>query len=222
MHLLSTLISITALVSSTNAFFPYWPPYMCHKDGSCAETPPSARDLTEEVAGVASLKISQRRPKVILLHFPRYIFADFPSQIEFSRDEQVRHNINKLVRKYNLPSQVRDPMREIVEKRGGTNTYAIQSAATPTQTNSAGIDQDGTDFSYFAQVGLGSANTELYMLLDTGASTTWVMGPSCTSDACKSHDNFGAPDSAQNPSLLLMVRETSADCWPRIASQLQA
>jgi len=195
MHLLSTLISITALVSSTNAFFPYWPPYMCHKDGSCAETPPSARDLTEEVAGVASLKISQRRPKVILLHFPRYIFADFPSQIEFSRDEQVRHNINKLVRKYNLPSQVRDPMREIVEKRGGTNTYAIQSAATPTQTNSAGIDQDGTDFSYFAQVGLGSANTELYMLLDTGASTTWVMGPSCTSDACKSHDNFGAPDS---------------------------
>ena len=98
------------------------------------------------------------------------------------------------MRKYNRPSQVRDP-RESIEKRTATNTYAIQTAAPPTQTLSAGIDQDGTDFSYFAQVQLGSANTPLYMLLDTGASTTWVMGTGCTSAACVGHDSFGAADS---------------------------
>jgi hypothetical protein len=34
------------------------------------------------------------------------------------------------------------------------------------------------------------------MLLDTGAGTTWVMGPDCTSAACKTHNSFGAKDSS--------------------------
>lgn len=106
----------------------------------------------------------------------------------------MRHAVKKLIRKYNRPSQVRDPQGSI-EKRTASNTYAVQTAALPTQTNSAGIDQDGTDFSYFAQVQFGSANTPLYMLLDTGASTTWVMGTGCTSAACAGHDSFGATDS---------------------------
>ena len=76
------------------------------------------------------------------------------------------------------------------------NAYTIVSAAPPSQTNSAGIDQDGTDYSYFAQVLLGSNNTPLYMLLDTGAGTSWVMGPSCTSAPCKTHNSFGAANSA--------------------------
>jgi hypothetical protein len=80
-----------------------------------------------------------------------------------------------------------------IEKRG--NTYVIYNASTPTQANSAGIDQDGTDYSYFAQIGFGSADTMMYMLLDTGADTSWVMGSACTSDPCKIHNLFGASNS---------------------------
>lgn len=80
-------------------------------------------------------------------------------------------------------------------KKRATNTHPVVTAATPTQTDSAGIDQDGTDYSYFAQVQLGSANTPLYMLLDTGAAQTWVMGPTCTSEPCTNHNSFGAPNS---------------------------
>jgi hypothetical protein len=100
-----------------------------------------------------------------------------------------------LRRKYQrvAPSEITKLEDENVVKRG--NTHSIVSAAVPSQTNSAGIDQDGTDFSYFAQVQLGSTNKPVYLLLDTGAGTTWVMGPSCTSDPCKTHDSFGSSDS---------------------------
>jgi hypothetical protein len=70
------------------------------------------------------------------------------------------------------------------------NTYKVVSAATPSATNAIGVDQDGTDYSYFVKVGVGSANQPLYMLLDTGAGTTWLMGPSCSTDSCKSHNTF--------------------------------
>jgi hypothetical protein len=105
----------------------------------------------------------------------------------------MRQSVKNLIRKYNRPSRVRGVARDSILKR--TNTHSVMTAATPAQTNSAGIDQDGTDFSYFAEVQFGSKNTPLYMLLDTGASTTWVMGPSCMTDACQTHDSFGAADS---------------------------
>jgi hypothetical protein len=121
------------------------------------------------------------------------ILANVLFKIEVSRDEQIRQSVKKLIRKYNRPSPVRGIARDNVLKR--TNTHSVMTAANPAQTNSAGVDQDGTDFSYFAEVQFGSANTPLYMLLDTGASTTWVMGPSCMTDACQTHDSFGASDS---------------------------
>lgn len=76
-----------------------------------------------------------------------------------------------------------------------SNTYPITTSTTPTQANSAAIDQDGTDFSYFAVVEFGSNETPMYLLMDTGASSTWVMGTSCTSTGCQNHDTFGATDS---------------------------
>ena len=59
----------------------------------------------------------------------------------------------------------------------------------------AGIDQDGTDYSYFVRVQLGSKETELLMLVDTGAGSSWVMGSKCTDKACGMHTLFGAGDS---------------------------
>jgi hypothetical protein len=61
--------------------------------------------------------------------------------------------------------------------------------------NSVGIYQDGTDFSYFVQVGLGSDAKPVYMLLDTGAGTTWVMGSDCKTSACSIHTPYGPADS---------------------------
>jgi hypothetical protein len=75
------------------------------------------------------------------------------------------------------------------------NTSPIATAVTPTQTNSAALDQDGTDFSYFAEVKFGSNATPLYMLMDTGASATWVMATSCKSPACLVHNTYGPTNS---------------------------
>ncbi|KAI3340398.1 aspartic peptidase domain-containing protein [Ustulina deusta] len=80
----------------------------------------------------------------------------------------------------------------IAERAAG---YQIVKAQQSTFKNSAGIDQDGTDYSYFAEVELGSEAKQLYMLLDTGASTTWVMGSTCTSKSCLTHNTFGPGDS---------------------------
>ncbi|KAI0018282.1 acid protease [Xylariomycetidae sp. FL0641] len=75
------------------------------------------------------------------------------------------------------------------------NEYAVVQAEEPTASNAAGILQDGTDYAYFSTVKLGSSGKELYMLLDTGASTTWVMGSECQSVGCDKHNSFGPDDS---------------------------
>lgn len=80
-----------------------------------------------------------------------------------------------------------------VEKR--SNNYNIVTSVTPTQVNSSALQQDGTDYSYFAEIKFGSNGTPMYMLMDTGASSTWVMGKGCTTAACQTHNTFGAADS---------------------------
>lgn len=60
---------------------------------------------------------------------------------------------------------------------------------------SAGVDQDGTDYSYFVEVELGSKGKKMYMLIDTGAGSSWVMGSDCDSKACTLHNSFGPDDS---------------------------
>lgn len=75
------------------------------------------------------------------------------------------------------------------------NTYSVSNAVEPTVDNAAGIDQDGTDYSYFTKAQFGSEGKQMYMLVDTGASTTWVMGSGCTSPACTKHNTFGPNDS---------------------------
>ena len=66
---------------------------------------------------------------------------------------------------------------------------------SPTQANSLAIDQDGTDYSYFSGINFGSSDETLWMLMDTGATNTWVMGSDCTSDACSTHNTFGVDNS---------------------------
>jgi hypothetical protein len=60
----------------------------------------------------------------------------------------------------------------------------------------AGINQDGTDYSYFIKAEVGSKNKQIYMLLDTGAGSSWVMGADCTDAPCSMHTTFGQDDSS--------------------------
>jgi len=76
-----------------------------------------------------------------------------------------------------------------------TNKYIVTVPLPPTASRSAGIYQDGADFSYFVQAKFGSAGKPMYLLLDSGAASTWVMGSTCKSDACLIHDTFGPADS---------------------------
>ncbi|KAH7040473.1 aspartic peptidase domain-containing protein [Microdochium trichocladiopsis] len=76
------------------------------------------------------------------------------------------------------------------------NNFNVVPAQTPNGQFSGGVLQDGSDTTYFIDAKLGSKQKSLYMLLDTGASTTWVMGEGCQSEACGIHDSFGPDDSS--------------------------
>lgn len=91
-------------------------------------------------------------------------------------------------------NHVSNPKPRPIAKRD--NEYPIVTAAQPRQTDSMAIDQDGTDFSYFSQVDFGSSRKPIYMLVDTGAASTWIMGSDCISKPCASHNTFGARDSS--------------------------
>jgi cathepsin D len=62
--------------------------------------------------------------------------------------------------------------------------------------NAMAIDEDGQDLSYFSKIKFGSEGKDMWMLLDTGAANTWVMGSDCTTSACLAHDTFGSQDSS--------------------------
>ncbi|RDA85467.1 hypothetical protein CP532_1023 [Ophiocordyceps camponoti-leonardi (nom. inval.)] len=101
--------------------------------------------------------------------------------------------VTRMSSKYGGPRNVEMVTNDAHVKRD--NRYNIQKAVDPRQPLTAGINQDGTDFAYFVKVGLGSKKKELYMLLDTGAGSSWVMGPGCKDKACSMHSTFGPNDS---------------------------
>lgn len=107
---------------------------------------------------------------------------------ESSLPDRVSRAIQNLASKYG--SEV--PTRSLHNRE---NDFKISSAVDPQTSNAVGIDQDGTDYSYFIEADFGSEGKSLYMLVDTGASTTWVMGSGCTSEACTQHNTFGPNDS---------------------------
>lgn len=76
------------------------------------------------------------------------------------------------------------------------NTFSVSTAETPSATNSVGIDQDGSDISYFVEAKIGSKADPVYLLCDTGAGSTWIMGSACTSTACQDHTTWSPSDSS--------------------------
>ncbi|KAJ5438859.1 Aspartic-type endopeptidase ctsD [Penicillium daleae] len=70
------------------------------------------------------------------------------------------------------------------------DTYSIVKSNTPTVANSAPLDQDGQDFSYFSVVEVGSQKEEMWLALDTGSPSSWVFSSSCTDKVCTTHHTF--------------------------------
>jgi hypothetical protein len=118
--------------------------------------------------------------QLLLLAVPSFAFYpyNFPaSDIDLSSLKRRQH--------------ISFPIRKI--KRG--NDFAITKANTPSAPNTVGVDQDGSDLSYMVEVAFGSSKKVLYLLLDSAAVNTWIMGSSCTSTPCSKHNTFGPSDS---------------------------
>lgn len=92
-----------------------------------------------------------------------------------------------------VPATLSGTAKDDLERRD--NNFSIVEAATPSATNSVGIDQDGSDISYFVEANIGSRGDALYLLCDTGAGSTWIMASDCESTACKDHTTWSSSDS---------------------------
>lgn len=184
----TVLLQLLLWTTTAQAFYPWFPDWICAKDDSVCnssdspgEVTKTGRDVLPAAEGV-TLMLSRMRHKAQL-------GANMPLKARVARQAE------RLARKH--AAAVTTPSATVTAdlvKR--TNTFSVVSAATPTSSHAAGIDQDGTDFSYFVQASFGSKGKPMYMLLDSGAGTTWVMGTDCTSSACALHNSFGASDSS--------------------------
>lgn len=92
------------------------------------------------------------------------------------------------------PKPVTLDIRKIPVRRD--DTYSIVQAYPPTLPNSAPLDQDGMDFSYFSVVEVGSQMEQMWLALDTGSPSSWVFGTSCTESVCTSHHTWDSSSSS--------------------------
>jgi len=185
----ATLVYLSLLFTSTHAFFP-WPSPECLEKGDCVL--PTKRQLKGEdelgsdvvdAVKVIKLPASQLGPQAT---------HDFSTTN--SESERVVREVERLTRKYARFQSA--AVREKASRSKRQSQYRIVKAADTKLKNAVGVAQDGTDFSYFAQVKLGNNKKPMWMLMDTGAGTSWVMGSSCKSTACEKHGSFGPTDSA--------------------------
>ncbi|KAG6199823.1 hypothetical protein E4U47_003183 [Claviceps purpurea] len=175
------VLQLVLWTSSASAFYPYTPDWLKEKEevALLGEAKRNAASSSVKEDGVAFI-IEQR--------------GDFEENAE-SPAQRAAKQAAWLKSKYShIRGELPAMRHENLHKRSG-NTYPVMKAAEPTKSNAAGINQDGTDYSYFIKARLGSKKKELYLLLDTGAGSTWVMGSSCKEKACTLHNNFGHDDS---------------------------
>lgn len=193
MQLVPSLVLLALWSGSAHAFYPYRPSWLEQLDTTIeAEV---RRTAPQQSADGIAFEIKQRTRRVSSTTTPRpprrytrrYDLnpTNKPSQPVASHSEQVAREAARLADKY--------PSLDALVRR--KNAYSVVTAVTPSTADAAGVNQDGADYSYFVQVGLGSKGTKLYMLIDTGAGSSWVMGTDCTSEACKKHDTFGKDSS---------------------------
>jgi hypothetical protein len=168
------LTHLALFATSAQAFYPFTPKWLKAK---LERESKEARRSIEEIHGTegVSFAIKQR-----------------DGQAGSASPKQIAREAARLARKYDRRQIPSDELSDLARRE---NRYDILEAVDTDEENAAGIDQDGTDYSYFVEVELGSSGKELHMLIDTGAGSTWVMGSSCTTEACSLHESFGPDDS---------------------------
>jgi hypothetical protein len=114
------------------------------------------------------------------LHLPNPAYEEAPANLPVRR--HVQGGLS-----------ARFPLLRRLAKR--QNNFNIIKSVDPKAPNSLGVDQDGTDFSYFIPVEFGTSKKVLYLLLDTAAVNTWIMSSDCKNDACAAHTTYGPADS---------------------------
>lgn len=168
----AVLLAQLALCASTvHAFFPYSPKWRNNLSDKKSDAS-DKRSIAGQDDGSVRMNIRQRTPK---------------SKRPLS--ERAAFEAVRLVNKYSR----RQPSNDVLTKR--QNGYEVMEAEESDGKFAQGVDQDGTDYSYFVEVQIGSEGKTMYMLIDTGAGSSWVMGHSCTSEACGLHNTFGPDDS---------------------------
>ncbi|KAK5989314.1 Aspartic-type endopeptidase ctsD [Cladobotryum mycophilum] len=168
------LAQLALLTSSAHAFFPYTPTWL--KEIEDLNTANEAKRSVGVGNGV-TFELKQRA---------RNTGPESQAQKAAWQASLISH-------KYDHRRITRFSSDRALAKR--SNQYSIMQAVDPKQPRTAGVNQDGADYSYFIQAQLGSKGKEMYMLIDTGAGSSWVMGTGCKSDACSKHNTFGPGDS---------------------------
>lgn len=181
------LLAPLAFASSVNAFYPYTPSWRLDVEQKGV----GRRSKTVGNDGNVRMDIKQRAPKVC---FEEYLDSAIVLTTLLQSDqpisERAAHEAARLIAKYTGGTV---PATSVLAKRD--NEYNVMEATKSTRKHTQGVDQDGTDYSYFIEVGVGSEKKPMYMLIDTGAGSSWVMGTNCTSKACSMHNTFGSDDS---------------------------
>ena len=199
----AALLPLVLWISTANAFYPWLPHSICVDDSELCKAQTASVGSTQEERSLPASSVNEGL---------RFKIGRKTPAAQSQRDEPLKHKVermaDRLAKKHSYPSTGREHTRfrgrrqplaptptadSKLAKR--TNTYSIATAATPSATNAVGIDQDGTDFSYFVEAKFGDKDAPMLMLLDTGAGTTWVMGTDCGSTACSMHSSFGPDDS---------------------------
>ncbi|KAK0704949.1 aspartic peptidase domain-containing protein [Lasiosphaeris hirsuta] len=175
------LLQLTLWVATIQAFYIWYPPGGDSGSHSRRDVDGPYRSAERDArpAGAVTYDLFQRAPS--------------PDENAASRTARAHRVAGRLAHKY-APLEVLRAGRH-PQLIGRTNRYSIVTPAPPTADNSAGIFQDGSDFSYFIEAKFGSSKKSMYMLLDSGAASTWVMGSTCRSTACEQHTTFGPDDS---------------------------
>ncbi|KAK0706794.1 aspartic peptidase domain-containing protein [Lasiosphaeria miniovina] len=176
------LLLLTLWATAVHGFFPW---LACEADNTCIEpkSPKPRRDGQGEKAERAAL------PEGGSVSFELFQRAPNSPEDPVAKAARAARTATRLAHKYAPVTAPRGSRRQ-ADLAARENKYSVVKPADPTATRSEGVYQDGTDFSYFIQAQFGSSQTALYMLLDSGASTTWVYGSACKSTACAMHDAF--------------------------------
>ncbi|KAG5951824.1 hypothetical protein E4U53_002175 [Claviceps sorghi] len=174
----AVILHLALWISSASAFYPYTPAWLKEKEGLTLLPEAKRNAAPNSATGGVAFTIEQRASEN----------DESPAQRASRQAAWLRSKFS------HTRAEVPAGGHGSIDRRSG-NTYQVMDAATPTQPMTAGIHQDGTDYSYFVKAQLGSKKKEFYLLLDTGAGSTWVMGSSCRDKACTMHNTFGKTDS---------------------------